>query len=52
MNYKIYDKELLAIVRCLKAWRAELIMTKFKVMTDHRNLCYFYKELELSERQI
>jgi reverse transcriptase-like protein/integrase-like protein len=52
MNYKIYDKELLAIVRCLKAWRAELIMTKFKVMTDHKNLRYFYKERELSERQI
>lgn len=52
MNYKIYDKELSAIVRGLKVWRAELIMTKCKVMTDHRNLCYFYKELELSERQI
>ncbi|KAJ6436050.1 hypothetical protein O9K51_11425 [Purpureocillium lavendulum] len=52
MNYKIYDKELLAIVRCLKAWRAELVMTQFKVMTDHKNLRYFYKEQELSERQI
>jgi hypothetical protein len=26
-NYKIYDKELLAIVYCLKEWSAELEMS-------------------------
>ena len=27
-NYEIYDKELLAIVRCLEEWSAELEMSQ------------------------
>ena len=44
-NYKIHDKEMLAIVRCLKAWRLFLEGTtiKFKIWTDYRNLEYFIK---------
>ncbi|RAQ93876.1 retrotransposon nucleocapsid protein [Stemphylium lycopersici] len=39
-NYEIYDKELLAIVRCFEEWRPELEGTPspIKVITDHRNL--------------
>lgn len=52
-NYEIHDKELLAIIRCLKEWRAELRMVKeFKILTDHKNLRYFYKAQLLSERQM
>jgi hypothetical protein len=52
-NYPIHDKELLAIVRCLEAWAPELHMVKkFTVLTDHKNLQYFYRERQLSERQV
>ena len=38
-NYPIHDKELLAIIRCLEQWDAELrSCTKFVVLTNHRNL--------------
>ncbi|KAK1907360.1 hypothetical protein P3342_005686 [Pyrenophora teres f. teres] len=48
-----YDKELLAVVRCLEEWDAELRSVKsFKVITDHKNLEYFMKPKMLSERQI
>jgi hypothetical protein len=52
-NYEIYDKELLAIIRCLKHWRPELKSTDIliKVFTDHRNLEYFITTKELSRRQ-
>jgi hypothetical protein len=52
-NYDIHDKELLAIVKCLKEWRPELTSVKeFKILTDHKNLKYFYKSRQLSERQM
>ena len=38
-NYEIHDKEMLAIIRALQEWRAELegLQTKeqFQVLTDH-----------------
>jgi hypothetical protein len=42
-NYEIYDKELLAIVRCFEKWRSELSGGDhpITVLTDHRNLTYF-----------
>ena len=42
-NYKIYDKELFAIVCCLEEWRhfLEGMSQKFEIQTDHRNLKYF-----------
>jgi hypothetical protein len=42
-NYEIYDKELLAIVRCFESWRSELQGTSYPitVITDHANLKYF-----------
>ncbi|KAI0992802.1 hypothetical protein K3495_g15382, partial [Podosphaera aphanis] len=53
-NYEIYDKELLAIVRCFEGWRAELqgSHTPITVFTDHRNLGYFMTTKELSRRQV
>jgi hypothetical protein len=52
-NYPIYDKKLLAIINCIKAWEPELKAVKyFKILTDHRNLRYFYTEKRLSEKQI
>ena len=52
-NYPIHDKELLAVIRCLEQWDAELrSVPLFEVWTDHKNLEYFYKKRQLSERQV
>ena len=52
-NYEIYDKELLAIIRCLEEWRPELegTETPVRVLTDHRNLEYFMSTKMLNRRQ-
>lgn len=53
-NYEIYDKELLAIVRCFESWRPELQGTSYPitVITDHANLKYFMTTKQLSQRQV
>ena len=52
-NYKIHDKEILAVVRCLEAQRYFLEETtiKFEIWTDHKNLKYFIKAQKLNRRQ-
>lgn len=52
-NYEIYDKELLAIIRCFEEWRPELegAPSPVKVITDHKNLEYFMKSRHLNRRQ-
>ena len=52
-NYEIYDKELMAIVRCLEEWRSELSSTPhpIKVLSDNRNLEYFMSTKLLNRRQ-
>jgi len=39
-NYEIYNKELLAIIRCFKQWQPELEGAGFliKVFSDYKNL--------------
>jgi hypothetical protein len=52
-NYEIYDKELLAIVKALKAWRQYLIHAnqQFEVWTDYENLKYFREPQKLNAQQ-
>ena len=52
-NYEIHDKEMLAIVRGLEAWRhlLEGAQYKFEIWTDHKNLEYFMKAQKLNRRQ-
>ena len=52
-NYKIHDKEMLAIIRGLEAWRhlSERAQFKFEIWTDHKNLEYFMKAQKLNRRQ-
>src|SRR5207244_11981327 len=52
-NYEIYDKELLAIVRCFEEWRAELegLSHSIKVLSNHKNLKYFILIKLLNRRQ-
>ena len=53
INYEIYDKELLAIIKAFEEWQ---LMLKgagllIKILTDHRNLQYFMTTKQLSRRQ-
>ena len=52
-NYDIYDKELLAIIRCFEEWRPELEGTDLpvKVLSDHKSLEYFMTTKKLTRRQ-
>ena len=52
-NYEIHDKEMLAIIRGLEAWRhlLEGAQFKFEIWTDHKNLEYFMKVQKLNRRQ-
>jgi len=44
---------MLAVVRCLEAWRnfLEGTIAKFKIWTDHKNLEYFIKVQKLNQGQ-
>ncbi len=52
-NYEIYEKELIAIIRCFEAWRPELEGYAFPIhaLSDHKNLEYFMTTKTLSRRQ-
>jgi hypothetical protein len=52
-NYPIHDKELMAVVRGLQCWRAELVglPIPLTVVTDHQALEYFGKKRLLNLRQ-
>ena len=52
-NYKIYNKEMLAIVVCLTEWRVYLEGAQLptKVYTDHLNLTYFITTKALNSQQ-
>jgi len=52
-NYEIHDKEMLAVIHCLEAWRhfLEGTRSKFEVWTDHKNLEYFMSNQKLNRRQ-
>jgi len=52
-NYEIHDKEMLAVIRYLEAWRHYLegVKLKFEIWTDHKNLQYFMTSQKLNYRQ-
>ena len=53
INYEIYDKELLVIIKAFEEWRPMLegAGLPIKILTDHRNLQYFMTTKQLSHRQ-
>jgi hypothetical protein len=53
INYPIHDKDMLAIIRALEAWRPELegSMTRIRIVSDHKALEYFMTRKALSGRQ-
>lgn len=54
MSYDIHDKELLAVIVCMKEWDAELrrLAKPFTIPSDHINLRYFLSSKKLTESQI
>ena len=52
-NYDIYDRELLAIIYAVKAFRYLLLgaQCKFLIRTDHQNLKYFKSPQNITSRQ-
>ena len=52
-NYKIHNKEMLAVIRCLEVWRYYLERAKleFEIWTNHKNLQYFMTSQKLNCRQ-
>jgi hypothetical protein len=55
LNYKIHDKELLAIIKALEEWRVELEglqrSNRFSIYTDHKALEYFITTKKLNGQQ-
>ena len=53
-NYQVYDLELLAVIRALKAWRLYLISPTEPTIfyTDHQNITYFRQPQDLTARQM
>ncbi|KIM67430.1 hypothetical protein SCLCIDRAFT_45053, partial [Scleroderma citrinum Foug A] len=53
-NYQVYDLELLAVMRALKAWRPYLIspVEPTVIYTDHQNITYFRQPQDLTARQM
>ena len=51
-NYKIHDKEMLAIIRSFEEWChfLEGAWHQFEVWTDHKNLEYFCTAKKLNHR--
>jgi hypothetical protein len=52
-NYKIYNKELLAIINALEQWRLELKGTELliQVLTNYKALKYFMSLKKLTQCQ-
>jgi len=52
-NYEIHNKEMLAVIRYLEAWRHYLEGAKleFEIWTDHKNLQCFMTSQKLNRRQ-
>ena len=51
LNYPVHEKELLAIIRALHKWRANLLRSFFTVFMDHKMLENFNTQKDLSQRQ-
>ena len=53
INYEIYNKKFLAIIKSFKEWRPifERAGLLVKILSDHRNLQYFMSTKQLSRRQ-
>ena len=51
LHYPVHEKEMLAIIRALDKWHADLLGVPFLVYTDHKTLENFDVQQDLSQRQ-
>src|SRR5262245_46154072 len=51
-NYLTHDKEMLAIIDCLKKWEPILTGTHFEILTDHAPLTHWKMQKDLLPQQI
>ena len=51
-NYPTHDKEMLAIVDCIKKFAPQLTGIKFDILTDHAPLTHWKTQKDLSPRQV
>ena len=51
LNYPVHEKEMLAIIRVLKKWWADLFGSAFTIFTDHKTLEKFDSQHDLSCQQ-
>lgn len=50
--YTVQEKEMTAVVHCLRTWRHYLLGTKFVVKTDNVATSYFLKQKKLIPKQV
>ena len=50
-RYATSEKEMLAVVHCLRPWRQYLLGAKFVIKTDNSSICHFFDQPKLSLKQ-
>ncbi|TYK01362.1 reverse transcriptase [Cucumis melo var. makuwa] len=50
-RYTVSEKEMLAVVHCLRAWRQYLLGSSFIVKTDNSATCHFFTQPKLTSKQ-
>lgn len=50
-RYPVHDKEMTAIIHCLRVWRHYLLGSRFKILTDNVATSYFQKQRKLTPKQ-
>ena len=50
-RYTVQEKEMTAIIHCLRVWRHYLLGTRFVIMTDNVATSYFQTQKKLSSKQ-
>jgi len=48
LNYPVHEKEMLAIIRALQKWQADLVGLPFTIFTNHKTLENFDTQPDLS----
>ncbi|KAL0456568.1 UNVERIFIED_CONTAM: Transposon Tf2-11 polyprotein [Sesamum latifolium] len=50
-RYSVHEKELMAVIHCLRLWRHYLLGSPFMVKTDNTAMSHFMTQLKLTSRQ-
>ena len=51
LNYAVHEKEILAIIHCLKLWKCYVLGRPLKIITDHKSIIYLETQAALCRRQ-